>query len=101
MASATLNVTVYGGTAPENILVKLYHGNTVIDEYESNVSFSKKYDDLQPGIYDLYIAGKNPPAEHGATQCELTRDEITLHPPDDSPITKTEKNYYVEFNFSV
>lgn len=100
MTTTTLSVTVSGGTSPVSIIVNLFKGGEHITGFTKTGTFSFNFTDLKKGDYSLFIGGVNP-LPKGATRCELTQDEITLHPPDDSPITKRGKKYLVQFHFTV
>lgn len=101
-ASTTLTVTVFGGVAPEPIDITLYKDADILVSEQHPQSFSRTFTGLGSGsIYSLYIAGKNPLTPQGATKCELTTDEISIHPPDEAPALKKGKQYLVEFHFTV
>lgn len=100
MASTTLSVTVNGGTSPVSIVVNLFKGADHIKGFTKTGSFDFKFTDLTKGDYNLFVGGVNP-LPQGNTKCEITTTEITLHPPDDSPITKKGKKYLVQFHFTV
>ena len=88
--------------APEPVDITLFKGSEIIFNTQEPVSFSKTFNDLVPGtVYSLFIAGRNPLSQDGATRCELTTDKISLHPPDETPILKKGKQYLVEFHFTV
>lgn len=98
----TLSVTVFGGVPPQPIDVRLFKGTQVIFESQEPKSFTKTFDNLKSGsVYSLFITGRNPLTANGATKCELTTDQISLHPPDQTPALRTRKQYLVEFHFTV
>lgn len=99
MASTTLIVTVSGGTTPVSIVVNLFKSGQPVTSLIRTGTFKYKFTDLTKGNYTLFIGGVNPAG--GNTKCELTQDEITLRPPDDSPITKKTVKYLVGFHFKV
>ncbi len=99
MATTTLTVTVKGGMPPVTIRVKLFKNNTLQVELSSLKSFSHPFSDLGTGNYAIYIAGMNNPG--ASTTCSLTTNEISLNPPDNSPVTKSEETYWVVFRFDI
>ena len=99
MPSPTLKVTVSGGLAPFPIKVKLLKAGVLQGEFENSTSFQHQFTNLVAGSYRLMISGTNPAG--GSTKVEITKNDITLHPPDDSPITKSDHNYIVTFTFTV
>lgn len=99
MANPKLTVTVSNGTVPVSIQVKLFKGDSVPVSFNETTSFQHVFENLDPGSYCVSIAGTNPAG--GSTDCEISRSGITLHPPDDSPITKNGHSYLVNFNFTV
>ena len=103
MAITILTVTVFGGVPPEGIDVSLFKGAERILKEHKTESFNLSIEGLESGfVYSLFIAGRNPlTIAGGATKCELTLDEISLHPPDDSPVFKTGKQYLAQFHFTV
>ena len=103
MASTTLTVTVYGGVTPQDINVTFFKNGTEIptNGFASTQSFEKTYDNLDNGLYDIYISGLNPLSPGSSTKFELSTNEVTIHPPDDTPTIKTGKMYLVQFSFSV
>jgi hypothetical protein len=100
MAATILTVTVIGGVSPVSIVVNLFKEQNHIKGFTKTGTFRFKFDDLINGDYNLFIGGANP-LPQGNIRCELSTDEITLHPPDDSPITKKGKKYLVQFHFTV
>lgn len=100
MASTTLKVTVSGGASPVSIVANLFRGADHIKGITRSGTFSFRFDELTPGNYNLFIGGVNP-LPSGSTKCEITTNEITLNPPDDSPITKKGRKYLVQFRFTV
>ncbi len=98
MATTTLTVTVFNGIPPLSIQVRLFKDEVLVEEFEKPNSFSKTFENLH-GEYYLNIAGYNPKGE-GRTDLTLTKEEIVLHPPDDSPFTSTGIEYSVDFNFT-
>ena len=100
MTSTTLTVTVNGGTSPISIVVNLFKEGEHVLGFTKSGTFVRSFKDLEKGDYSLFIGGVNP-LPKGSTKCELTTDEISLHPPDDSPITKKGRKYLVQFHFTV
>jgi hypothetical protein len=100
MAATTLTVTVNGGKTPVSIVINLFKGGQHVTGFIKTETFKFEFTSLTKGDYSLFIGGVNP-LPKGSTKCELTKDEITLHPPDDSPITKRGIKYLVQFHFTV
>jgi hypothetical protein len=97
-----LTVTVFGGNTPEPTHIFLYRGANRVLMQQRQQNFTLPLDNLQPGaVYSLFISGRNPLAQDGATQCELTQDDIFLHPPDNSPVLKKGLMYLAEFHFTI
>jgi hypothetical protein len=100
MASVTLHVTVSGGVAPTTINVRFFTPDGHELDFASSRSFEHRFPGLVSGAYDLFIVGMNPAG--GNTVCTLTMDAgIILHPPEDSPCTRSTNTYAVEFHFFV
>ncbi len=100
MATTTLSVTVSGGTTPVSIVVNLFKGAEHVTGFTKTGTFTLRFADLKKGDYSLFVGGVNP-LPKGTTKCELSLDEVTLHPPDDSPIIKKGRKYLVQFHFTV
>lgn len=100
MASTTLSVTVSEGTSPVSIVINLFKEGYHVLSLTKSGSFVQNFKDLKKGDYSLFIGGVNP-LPSGNTKCELSKEEISLQPPDDSPITKKGKKYLVQFHFTV
>lgn len=99
MANTTLNVTVNGGKPPVTIRIRCFKNSKHFLDLSSPKSFSHQFTDLTAGEYDIIITGINP--KTGNTDCSITEDEITLHPPDDSPKNCAGFAYLVAFHFTV
>ena len=99
MANTTLTVTVKGGKPPVSIRVRCFKNGGHFLDLSFPQSFSHDFIGLEVGEYSFIINGINPIG--GNTDCSLTQDEITLHPPDDSPINNDGFAYLVAFHFSV
>lgn len=100
MASTKLTVTVSGGPAPVSIVVNLFKSGQHLKSFTREKSFSQNFTELGKGSYSLFVGGVNP-LPSGSTRCEITTNEITLQPPDDTPVVKKGKKYLVEFHFTV
>ena len=99
MANTTLTVTVRGGKPPVTIRIRCFKNNKHFLDISSPKSFQHPFIGLKKGEYSIFIMGFNP--LNGSTECSLTPDEITLHPPDPSPVEKTGTAYLAAFHFTV
>ena len=108
MASTTLTVTVNGGIPPVSIRVNLLKNGNPLESLNFKKSFTRDFTNLTPGNYSLFIGGVNPISSSTdpslpkpSTKCELDTTQITLNPPDNTPVTKRGKAYIVQFHFTV
>ena len=99
MITTSLTILINGGLTSPGIKVSLMQNGRHISDFSTTKNLAHPFNDLAPGNYDLLITGAN--TRGASTTFTLTRTNITLHPPDDSPITKAEANYKVTFHFTV
>jgi hypothetical protein len=103
MASTTLSVTVFGGTAPEDIEVTFYKGaNLMSQDFHPN-SFTQTFDaDDNSFIYAIYVAGKNPLTADRCTICKITTGDISIMSgSSDNPTAEKGKQYLVQYHFTI
>jgi hypothetical protein len=105
MASTQLTVTVNGGTPPVSIRVNFFKQGVILFTLHFPGSFTHNFSNLDSGNYSIFIGGVNPlpspAAPNPNTKCEITTTNITLHPPDNSPVIKSGRAYVAEFHFTV
>ncbi|HVF81751.1 MAG TPA: hypothetical protein VM884_07445 [Flavisolibacter sp.] len=101
MATTTLKATVKGGKAPVTIRVRCFKNGKHFLDLSFPTSFSHTFTDLKKGEYSFFITGFNPKAADASTECSISEDEITLNPPDPSPIKSIGVAYLVAFHFTV
>ena len=100
MASITLSVTVFGGTPPFSILIRLKKGGEVIKEFKEDGTFNNTFQNLT-GKYSLIISGTNPMNPDSKTVLKVSTNEITLAPESDpNPSTRKGKSYLVQYVFT-
>jgi hypothetical protein len=100
MAATTLSVTVFGGTPPFSILIRLKKGSELIKEFKKDGSFEHTFLNLT-GKYSLIISGTNPMNPDSKTILKTSTDEIKLAPESDpNPCTRKGKSYLVQYVFT-
>lgn len=101
MATATVDITIMGGTAPVPAQARLFVPNGTHVDISSNTSFSHAFDLPISGGYQLMVSGMNP-AGGGSTKIEVTpAGGATLSPPSASPVTETGVSYLDQFTILV
>jgi hypothetical protein len=99
MANAQLRVEVNNGTTPLDINVAIFKDNEKIDSFSKPNSFTKKWSNLNTGVYKIFIHGFNPAG--GFTNFDLTGESITINKPATIPFTKKGVGYMADFKFTV
>lgn len=101
MATATVDITITGGTAPAPVSARLFiPGGTHLD-ISSSTSFSHTFTLAVSGGYQLMVSGMNPSGGGSTKIVVTTADGATLNPPESSPKTETGLGYLDQFNIQV